>query len=155
MLSIRPICLTRGSAVKHITLVPSIRGMRMGDDKDEDKQRAGQIGGAKRAEILPPERRAEIAQKAAVARWGAKLPRATHKGNFKNDFGIDVECYVLDDEGKTAVISQTGMARALGLPSTGGAFPRFFGGKAVANAIGDEVHQKLANPIKFQTITGG
>ena len=32
---------------------------------------------------MPPERRAEIAREAAIARWGAKLPRATHKGNFE------------------------------------------------------------------------
>jgi hypothetical protein len=120
-------------------------------EKSADKVK----GGLARAEILPPERRAEIAREAAIARWGSKLPRATHKGNFKDDFGIDVECYVLDDDKKTAVISQTGMARALGLPSSGGAFPRFFGGKAVANSIGAEVRQKLDNPIKFQTVTGG
>lgn len=31
------------------------------------------------------------------------------------EFGIDVECYVLDDAQKTAMISQSGMARAIGL----------------------------------------
>jgi hypothetical protein len=122
---------------------------------DKIKRKAGMIGGARRAEVLAPERRAEIAQKAAIARWGAQLPRATHKGNFKNEFGIDVECYVLDDPAKTAVISQTGMARALGLPSAGGAFPRFFNGKGVANSIGLEVRQKLENPIKFHMVTTG
>ena len=128
----------------------------MDDEKDEDKQRAGQIGGARRAEILAPNRRAEIAREAAAARWGAKLPRATHKGSFKAEFGMDVECYVLDDAGKTAVISQTGMARALGLPASGGAFPRFFSGKkAMADAIGAQVREKIENPIKFHaSITG-
>lgn len=127
----------------------------MDDEKDEDKQRAGQIGGAKRAEILPPKRRVEIAQKAAVARWGAKLSHATHKGNFKEDFGIDVECYVLDDAGKTAVISQTGMARALGLRSSGSAFPKFIANKAMSDTVGSELREKLANPLKFQWGTGG
>lgn len=127
----------------------------MSDGPDEVKSEAGKIGGARRAEILPPERRAEIAQKAALARWGAKLPRATHKGNFESEFGIDVECYVLDDAAKTAVISQTGMARALGLSSAGGAFPRFFSGNALAKKIGPEVRQKIENPIKFHTVTSG
>jgi hypothetical protein len=122
---------------------------------DKTKRRAGQIGGAKRAEILPPERRVEIAREAAMKRWGDRMPRATHKGTFKDEFGIDVECYVLDDSTKTAVVSQTGMARALGLPSAGGAFPRFFNGKAIANAIGLDVRQKLENPIKFHTLTSG
>ena len=37
---------------------------------EKDKQKAGKIGGTARAELLPPERRAEIARKAAAARWG-------------------------------------------------------------------------------------
>src|SRR5258708_17812058 len=95
-------------------------------DMDEgDKRKAGKIGGARRAEILPPERRSEIARQAAASRWGGKPARATHRGSFKQDFGIDVECYVLDDAGKTAVISQTGMARAPGLRSNGSAFSTF------------------------------
>jgi hypothetical protein len=125
-------------------------------NEDEKKTVSGRtIGGLRRAEILSPQERREIAKKAAVARWGERLPRATHKGNFQNDFGIDVECYVLDDPAKTAVVSQTGMARALGLPSTGGAFPRFLNGRAIAQALGPELHQKLTNPLKFHTaITG-
>jgi hypothetical protein len=122
---------------------------------DKIKRDAGKIGGARRAELLPPERRAEIARQAAASRWGERLPRATHKGNFRNEFGFDVECYVLDDPEKTAVVSQTGMARALGLPSAGGAFPRFFNGKAVASAIGPEVLKKIKNPIKFHTFISG
>ena len=33
---------------------------------------------------------------------------ATHKGNFQEHLGVDVECYVLNDPSKTAVISQSG-----------------------------------------------
>ena len=58
---------------------------------DKDKQKAGMIGGAKRAEILPAPRRAEIARLAAEARWGGRPARATHKGSFKEEFGIDVD----------------------------------------------------------------
>jgi P63C domain len=122
---------------------------------DPIKRKAGKIGGAKRAEILPPDRRAEIARQAAAARWGV-LPRATHKGTFKNEFGIDVECYVLDDPMKTAVISQTGMARALGLSAAaGGSLPRFLNGKAMIRQTGTEVRLKIENPIKFHTVTSG
>jgi hypothetical protein len=88
------------------------------EGKSGSKQKAGQIGGARRAELLPANRRAEIARKAAAARWGVK---ASHRGNFQEQLGIDVECYVLEDDNKTAVISQTGMARALGLSSRGNA----------------------------------
>ena len=64
--------------------------------KDESKV----AGGVARSLALTPERKREIAAKAAAARWGT-LPRATHRGNFKEDFGIEVDCYVLNDERKT------------------------------------------------------
>jgi hypothetical protein len=122
---------------------------------DDDKRKAGKIGGARRAEILPPERRAEIAREAALARWGEKTPRATHKGNFKKDFGIDVECYVLDDARKTAVISQRGMGQALGMTSRGNALPRFLSSNVMSGSLGAELLDNIQNPIKFQSDTVG
>lgn len=109
-------------------------------------------GGVARAKALPKERRKEIAQIAAAARWGVK---ATHKGNFKEEFGIDVECYVLDDTVKTAVISQRGMARALGFGSGGRAFPRFLEAKAMVDTLGADLRGKIENPLKFQWSPGG
>src|SRR5581483_7808657 len=119
---------------------------------NENKRKAGQIGGAKRAQALAPTRRAEIAKRAALARWGS---RATHKGSFKEEFGIDVDCYVLDDEKKTAVISQTGMGQALGLSSRGNAFPRFLSSKAMAGFIGAQLSEKISQPLRFQWGSGG
>jgi hypothetical protein len=85
------------------------------------------------------------------ARWGDKPTRATHRGNFKDEFGIDVECYVLDDEQKTAVISQRGMGAALGLSgSSGASLPRFLGSGNLAPYVGAELGEKLANPLIFQ-----
>jgi hypothetical protein len=115
----------------------------------------GRAGGKARAEKLPPERLREIAQRGAVARWGEKPARVAHRGSFKEEFGIDVDCYVLDDAAKTAVISQTGMARALGLSSRGNALPRFLGAQSMADAVGAELRQKLENPLKFQWGSGG
>lgn len=112
----------------------------------------GRAGGEARAEALPDERKREIAQKAALARWGV---RATHKGNFKEEFGVDVECYVLDDANKTAVISQRGMGEALGLSARGNAFPRFLATRGMSGAVGAEIREKLENPLKFQWGTGG
>jgi hypothetical protein len=111
-------------------------------------------GGAARAKALPATRRSEIAKKAAVARWGQKL-LATHKGNFKEDFGIDVDCYVLNDEGKTAVISQRGMGETLGLGSSGSRLPRFVSGKAISRHVGPELREKLEKPVVFQAQVGG
>lgn len=109
-------------------------------------------GGIARASALTGEKKREIAQKAAIARWGIK---ATHKGNFQEDFGIDVECYVLDDETKTAVISQIGMGMALGLSPRGNALPRFLESKGIQETIGAPLLEKMAKPIKFQWSGGG
>ena len=112
-------------------------------------------GGNARAAALSREDRQSIAKKAAIARWGEKPPVATHKGNFKEEFGIDVECHVLDDANKTAVISQTGMATAIGLSSRGNAFPRFLESKAMVGSVGAELKEKLSKPIKYQWGSGG
>jgi hypothetical protein len=120
---------------------------------DKTKQEAGKVGGAKRAEVLAPERRAEIAQRAAAARW---LPKAIHRGSFVKEFGIDVDCYVLDDRNRTAVISQRGMAEALGINTTSGAaFPRFLASKVMAKFVGTEIREKIENPLKFLGGSGG
>jgi hypothetical protein len=122
---------------------------------DRDKRKAGKIGGARRAEILPPERRSEIARQAAEIRWAGRPTRATHKGTFKEEFGIDVECYVLDDEMKTAVISQRGMGAALGLGISGSRLPMFVNSRRMASYVGQELREKLENPLVFQGPSAG
>ena len=104
-------------------------------------------GGNARAAALTPERRNEIARKGSTARWGLK---ATHKGNFSEAFGIEVDCYVLNDTFKTAVISQRGMATALALGSGGTALPRFANGKVAAKALGSEILERMSNPLIFK-----
>lgn len=111
-------------------------------------------GGLARAEKLTPLRRSNIGKAGAAARWG-KLPRATHVGSFQQEFGIDVECYVLADIEKTAVISQTGIARVLGLSPRGNSFPSFINSRAMASAVGGELREKIENPVKFQYGSGG
>lgn len=119
---------------------------------DEEKKPTGRAkGGAATAAKMTPEQKAERARKGAMARWGEKPPTATHKGNFKEEFGLDVECYVLDDGKKTAVITQRGMGQALGFSTQGGGrFPKFINGKAIAPYLGLELKQKLENPLVFQ-----
>ena len=109
-------------------------------------------GGLVVAEKLTPRERSARAKKGAAARWGHK---AIKKGNFKEEFGIDVECYVLDDETKTAAISQTGMGEALGLATRGNALPRFVTGKTMSQYVGAQVLQKIENPLKFQWRSDG
>lgn len=121
----------------------------MDDDKNVDKKRAGQIGGAKRAKALAPERRAEIAREAANARWG-RVMSASHKGNFLADFGVDVDCYVLDDATKTAVISQRGMGQAIGFSRRGSRLTVFVNSQQMEQYIGRDLREKIENPIIFQ-----
>lgn len=127
----------------------------MKDDDDNSKVTGRAKGGVARAESLTLEQRREIAKKAAVARWGAKDLQATHKGNFKEDFGIEVECYVLNDVQKTAVISQRGMGTAIGLGEGGSRLPVFIKGKTISKYLGPELQEKLKNPIIFQSPTAG
>jgi hypothetical protein len=85
----------------------------------DDKDPVAVAGGVARAASLTPEKRREIAQRAAIARWGSheKALRATHTGvlNFGN---IEVECAVL--EGGRRVVSERGILRALGREKAGG-----------------------------------
>lgn len=82
--------------------------------------------------------------------------RATHKGNFKEHFGFDIECYVLDDEAKSAVISQRGMGAALGLGESGGQrFLRFLEGQSVSAAVGPELLGKGRKALIFQGFSAG
>jgi hypothetical protein len=111
-------------------------------------------GGEARAQKLSAERRSEIARGAIQARWEkagkVPMPRATHRGSFEEEFGIDVDCYVLDDVNKTAVISQRGMGEALGLSKGGSRFPKFIKGGRISAYIGRELGEKLEKPLIFQ-----
>jgi hypothetical protein len=102
-----------------------------------------------RKEALPPERRSEIAAKAAAKRWGKKY-KVLSSGNFLADFGIDVECHVLDDPGKTAVISQRGMSQAIGFSRRGSRLGVFVNSKTMDGYIGRDLREKLENPLVFQ-----
>src|SRR5579863_7821416 len=85
------------------------------ETKDPKKVAAAEA----RAKALPAEKRREIAKQGAAARWKSKIYTARHGGNFLQHFGIDIECYVLDDPGKTPVISQRGMGQAIGFSRRG------------------------------------
>jgi hypothetical protein len=117
---------------------------------DETKGRAK--GGKARADKLTSEQRSEIAKKGAIARWGYE---ATHKGNFEDEFGIDVDCYVLNDGSKTAVISQRGMGKALGLGDSGAALPSFVNGKTISKVVGVGLLERISKPLIFKDATVG
>lgn len=121
----------------------------------DDKEPVGRARGAiALAEKMTPEERKLRGSKGAAARWKKEL-QATHKGNFQGHLGLDVECYVLNDPSKTAVISQGGMARALGISPRGNVFERFTGNQAMADFGGAELLLKFQNPLSFQWGSGG
>ena len=112
-------------------------------------------GALKLAANMTPEQRAERAEKAALARWGKEMT-ATHKGNFQQHFGVNAECYVLDDHRKTAVLTQRGIGSALGLSNPGGKdFERLLSSKALSTHLGAELLAKIAQPIEFKQIYPG
>lgn len=119
-----------------------------------EQEPQGKAKGAKvLAEMMTPEERKERAKKAALARWGVRPPKAIRKGSFQKEFGLDVECYVLDDEHKTAVIHQRGMGEVLGFSKqSGGRLTRFIDGKNIAPYLGPDLRGKLENPIIFQDL---
>jgi hypothetical protein len=73
-------------------------------------------GGKVRAEILPPERRSEIARMAAEKRWGTKLPVAEHEGNLVIGETV-LPSAVLGD--KRRVLISRAILTALGRPWKG------------------------------------
>ena len=114
-----------------------------------EKNQAKVAAAIARKESLPADRRSEIASKAAAARWG-KAYKTINSGNFLEEFGVDVECHVLDDPSKTAVISQRGMGQAIGFSKRGDRLGSFVNSQAMADYIGRELREKLQNPFVFQ-----
>lgn len=73
-----------------------------------------QRGGRVRAEILPPERRSEIARMGGLARRADEsLPQALDEGILKIG-GTEIPCAVLNTENNQRVLTQSGVMRALG-----------------------------------------
>jgi len=118
------------------------------------------IGGVARAEVLSPDRRAEIARKAASARWsGQSLP--VEPGIKKAIYGspekllkigdVEVECYVLEDG--TRVLSGRGMQQAVGLGGEakihGSKLRGFLSLGAIKPFVNNELAMALDNPVRF------
>ncbi len=119
------------------------------------------LGGAARAASLSPERRAEIAQRAALAKKEhAGLLRATHGSDERplKIGDIEIPCYVLEDE--TRVLSQRGLMAGLGIPrgSTASGEDQL---TVLANSlllskhIAPDVALVLKKPIVFKPKHGG
>ena len=120
---------------------------------DKAKRRAGQIGGARRAEILPPDRRSEIAKRAALARWGARQPIAV-LSRMILELMLIATCSMTSKKRPSSVSVewewQSDWPILAALHS-----PRFIGGEKIAPYVGGELREKLKNPLVFQGPTMG
>lgn len=117
-------------------------------------------GGIARAARMSPEERAQIARKAAEARWSEPTLLATH-GSEDHPLKIgDVEipCYVLEDGRR--VLQQTGLIKSLNM-SHGGSYS--VGGDRLAKFamqgrlkpyVSNELIERTERPIRFKTPRG-
>lgn len=126
-----------------------------------DKHKAGKIGGARRAALLPPERKSEIARAGAVARWNKDLPQADYEGEFALG-DAQIACAVLPNG--TRIITQAAFLRVLGrsrspkagtgVLSTVDELPFFLQADALKPFISEELAMST-NPIFYRTKSGG
>jgi len=143
------------------------------EDLQGNVSEAGQIlsglgaskGGKARAKSLTKEQRAEIARKAAVARWGeSKIPIETHSGVLKIG-DAEIPCAVLKDG--TRVLSERGVTKSLGGKRGGahwrrmkrreglGAYlPVFISAPNLKPFIDNDLAMALANPIIYKPSSG-
>ena len=113
------------------------------------------MGGKARAEALTAEQRAEIAKKAAEARWG--VPKATHFGEL-DLVGIKIPCYVLEDGRR--VLSQRGLQSSIGLSTGGGShgahrMARFVERLQLKGLEANELMARINDPVLFSPTHGG
>ncbi|HUB10667.1 MAG TPA: P63C domain-containing protein [Acetobacteraceae bacterium] len=127
-------------------------------EKPEPKGRAR--GGQARADKLTPAARADIAKKAAAARWHGPALRATHgSDDHPLKIGeIEIPCYVLEDG--TRVLSQRGVVGGLGMrygSRVGGAdrLTGFLSGSRISPFVSSELLALIGNPIRFRHPGGG
>lgn len=106
------------------------------------------IGGRARNDALAPEKRKEIAQKAAAARWSgaAPIPKATHRGSIKVG-DVEIPCFVLDDGRR--VISGRGLTTAIGMRGRGQGIARISGHKMLKSNENNNLSLAMSSPIKF------
>jgi hypothetical protein len=83
--------------------------MQAGFSMDESKK----AGGYARAKSLTQDERSAIARRAALARHRKDLPRAIAEGTLVIG-NLQLPCAVLDDVGKTRVLTQNGFMKAIG-----------------------------------------
>jgi hypothetical protein len=140
--------------------------MEDGIDASEAARALGALGASKggeaRAQKLDPEKRKEIAQTAALARWGGEsLPQATHGSPDRplRIGDIELQAYVLQNG--TRVLTQASFLEGLGRHRKANVrkegveerVPAILQGKAIGAFVPREILEK-SRPIRFR-LPGG
>lgn len=132
----------------------------MSDETTTGKAR----GGLARAEALTPEQRKEIAQKAALARWGDNLPRAEWTGQLTIGDMV-LPCSVLSDG--TRILTQSDFMKGMGMYYSGwvarnrsaeddsAEVPHFLSFKSLKPFIDKHLGDLQSIILKYRTATGG
>lgn len=124
------------------------------DPKKKHGEGAQSKGGKVRAEILPPERRKEIARMAAETRWGSNLPRAEHEGDLKIG-DLILPSAVLGD--KRRVLISKAILTALGRPWKGTykrtERPNFIEANNLSEFVSKELEDVL-EPVEYLNMRG-
>jgi hypothetical protein len=129
------------------------------NDQPKMENPIASLGGKAAAAKMTKQERRERAQKAASSRWAGGLPQATH-GSEDHPLrigDIEIPCYVLEDGRR--VLAQRGMVGGLNMSQgtaggTGDRLVSFIEGKAISPYIGKELHDLIANPIRFRIPSG-
>lgn len=122
-------------------------------------------GGLARAEVLSPERRTEIAKKAAAARWGEdEVPRAEFTGELKIGEMV-FPCSVLSDG--TRILTQSDFMKGMGMYYSGwvaknrtqeeesAEVPHFLSFKSLKPFVDKHLGDLKSIILKYRTATGG
>lgn len=136
-------------------------------DTTEAAKTLGRLGGLKgnaRAASLTPEQRSAVAKKGAEARWGKLKDKPIPKaiiGSPDNPLriaGVEIPCYVLDDERRVLVqknmIGALDMAQGTAGRGEGDRLAKFIATKSINPFVAKELSHVIIEPILFTTPTG-
>ncbi len=131
----------------------------------EERLKGKSRGGFARAEILSPEKRSEIAKKAALARWKVDdIPRAEFTGELKIGDMV-FPCSVLSDN--TRILTQTDFMKGMGMYYSGwvaknrpdadasAEVPHFLSFKGLKPFVDRHLGDLQSIILKYRTATGG
>lgn len=124
------------------------------------KQEGKAVGGKARADKLSPDRRKEIAKKAATTRWAEPILTATHGSPDRplRIGNIEIPCYVLED-GKRVLV-QGSMLTALDMKQGtagrghGDRIAKFLSTKSIKPFADQYLKDVIIAPVKFKTKSG-